>query len=100
MTTLNPDHVARLAAGFTAELKRTLTPAEWAEMVSINRDDPIYWQGGACASHNYCDSNMVMAAAFETAFSREIDLDSDDDLDLWNAAWNAAFTEWTGRPRP
>jgi hypothetical protein len=48
------------------------------------------YQGGCCASHDFCDANMVMAAAFEKAVGREFDFDNPADTDLWNAAWDRA----------
>lgn len=46
-----------------------------------------------CATHDFCDANMVMLAAFQSAFGREMDFDSQPDCDLTNAAWDAAIKE-------
>lgn len=45
---------------------------------------------GACATHDYCDANMVMDAAFHAVLRREPSVESDGDMDLWNSAWNLA----------
>lgn len=45
---------------------------------------------GACASHDHCDANMPMAAAFEAIVGRPVDPDSDDDAALWSQAWEIA----------
>lgn len=55
--------VTSLSARFVERLKETLTTEQWAEMLRRNAeawDSPF----DTCASHDFCDSNMVMAAAF------------------------------------
>jgi hypothetical protein len=94
------DKHLHLATRFTQLLQSALTPEQWAEMVATNTTDPCYWDGGACASHNYLDANMVTDAAFTDVVGRAFDHDSDADIGLWNDGWNLAFTTWTGRPRP
>lgn len=44
---------------------------------------------GCCASHDFCDANMVMADAVKEVTGRECTTE-DGDLDLMNAAWNIA----------
>jgi hypothetical protein len=44
---------------------------------------------GVCHSHDFCDANMIMAAAFA-----EVGLEipaADADPELWNSAWEIAF---------
>lgn len=43
-----------------------------------------------CASHDYCDANMVMAYAKEMVTGIATDLDSDENLYLWGMAWTVA----------
>lgn len=100
MTTDN-DTVDRLAAAFTAQLREDITTDEWNEMVATNADNGT---GAWCASHDYCDANMTMLAAFEEtmgreptwlAFPNENDERDAADFALWNAAWDKAKASWT-----
>ncbi|MDQ6960647.1 MAG: hypothetical protein Q9M27_06400 [Mariprofundaceae bacterium] len=43
-----------------------------------------------CASHSYCDSNMVMLAAYESIMGTVADFQEDAVVDYWNAAWSMA----------
>ncbi len=43
----------------------------------------------ACATHDYCDANMLMAEAFEGVRGYEFTM-SDDDAALWGKAWDVA----------
>lgn len=85
------DHTAALATAFATMLKDGIGETNFAAMRKLNAT-PTYPLNGACASHNYCDSNMVMAAALESVLGRSFDFDSDDDSDLFNAAWSHART--------
>jgi hypothetical protein len=82
-----------IAARFVSLLRAMLTPQQFAEMQNLNSvaDD------GVCHSHDYLDSNMTMADAFEQVVGREIDLQSDDDRALWSAAWRYALTHGLGQ---
>lgn len=48
---------------------------------------------GCCATHDFCDANMVMAEAFEAVTGRGPDVSSAEDTNLWNAAWDIARTQ-------
>ena len=57
---------------------------------------------GSCASHDFCDANIVMADAFEQHAGRPVwlpcdaeegtctEAECDADLALWNDAWGIA----------
>ena len=59
---------------------------------------------GCCASHDFCDANMPMAAAFEAITGRPLVGDAgiaDADLELVNMAWDIARAErLTGKADP
>lgn len=57
-----------------------------AKVDRVNKT-PAY-AGSSCASHDQCDANMYMAPAFEFVMGREINLQSDDDTELWGKAWD------------
>jgi hypothetical protein len=89
----------KLAAEFVAVLAEWLTPEEFAEMQRRN----VTATDLDCASHDFCDANMAMDAAFSRALGREPDvMDRDDgaegpDVALWNAAWSTAKPHLTAR---
>lgn len=88
--------VHMVADAFAAEMRDALNPSQWAEMRRLNAT-PDY-QGGCCASHNYCDANVVMDAAMRSTLGWEpLSEEGEDELimsdlaiDIWNAAWDIA----------
>lgn len=98
-----------LAAAFAAELESDLTPEQMA-MVRTRNATPDY-AGSVCASHDVCDANMPMAAAFEKVTGREPvtswetnpdhspcdpaeALQAQADCALWSAAWDIAKRDY------
>ena len=85
------DKTAELALKFVTLLRRELTAEQWDEMRAKNGTGEYTL---ACASHDYLDANMVMAAAFKEVHDREVafsdEPDADADVDAWNAAWTLA----------
>lgn len=51
----------------------------------------------ACASHDFCDANMVMLTAWEALGYGEMDANSPADASVWNGAWNIAKTNYLTR---
>jgi hypothetical protein len=80
-----------LAVAFASELRSELSGEAFAEMARRNAT-PEYGSG-ICASHDFCDANMVMLAAFEHATGRAFDFESEADQRLWNAAWEQAHSD-------
>lgn len=56
----------------------------------IERNKTI--SAGCCASHDFCDANMVMDAAFKTVTGKKINTQKDEAVELWNQAWDIART--------
>lgn len=85
-TTMTTEH---LAHRFTSLLREALTDEQWAEMRGKNESGAYRL---CCASHDYVDANMVMAAAFAEVHRREAKfLDAGDaDIRVWNDAWALA----------
>lgn len=91
-----PSAVQMLASQFALSLLGHIG-AEALEQVRAANDEP-----GVCSSHNHCDANMVMQAAFEAVFGRDpympsdveeglcTERQADADLAAWNDAWNLA----------
>ena len=87
--------IQKLALAFRWGLERELSCDQFAEMRRRNVGNV---GDSICASHDFCDSNLVMYDAFKAVGGREADHENEDDLDLWNAAWNFAkdkyLTSW------
>ena len=77
----------QLARAFSSELRSELGDDIVTEIVELNAASD---NADGCYSHDYCDANMVMEAAFIEVFGREPDVSGGDDVRLWNAAWNNA----------
>lgn len=75
-----------LAHLFALRLKQDLGQPRFDDMRERNRDIGE----GHCASHDFVDANMVMNAAFIEVAARELDAERDDDVELWNTAWDIA----------
>lgn len=98
MTEAQPQ-IAALGERFIAELKRALTSREFKEVVRRNAT-PEYENSSSCASHDFCDANMVMEAAFIAVMGREPSFglgtfsessaEEEADAALWNEAWEWA----------
>lgn len=84
--TLTDARAVMIGETFATMLAACLTPAQWAEMLERNRTVGA----GVCASHDFCDSNMVMDPAFTAVMGREAEASSTDDAALWSAAWDHA----------
>ena len=76
------DAYMKMGAFFSAFLIKEIGLDKVVEVVRKNKEDSGDW----CASHQYCDANMVMAQAFRVVMGREIDIESDDCI-LWGDAW-------------
>lgn len=79
-----------LAGTFAGVLRGWLNDHEWSEMRRLNATDADYAGDRACASHNYCDANMAMDAAWLMVAGRHADTASEADTALWNRAWAIA----------
>ena len=79
-----------LALAFSRHLRAELGPDELAQVLERNMT-PAY--ALACASHDFCDANMPMHAAFVETFGRDPLADgpmADNDMTVWNQAWDIA----------
>lgn len=94
-----------LAREFAAELEREIGPVQMDSVVRRNRALQASGDIHCCASHDFCDANMVMHQAGVNLGLRdgwglscpecedEADLCCDCQLErnLWNDAWQVAF---------
>ena len=73
-----------LSNKFSLLVNKAFTKKELKDTISKNKT--IEYEN-CCATHDYCDANMIMDEAFTEIIGYEIDLQNDADLDLWNNAW-------------
>lgn len=81
---------AELAEEFAARLFVCIGETNLREVIRRNAID-----GKGCASHDFCDANMVMLAALELLAPEledqlDVILNRDDLLALWEEAWAIA----------
>lgn len=88
-----------LATAFERQLRGYLSPATMREVDQRNVAYNVRHGSGVCASHDFCDANMLMAPAFAEVVGREITLPGEAeedptlepqaraDVGLWNDAW-------------
>jgi hypothetical protein len=89
-----------LAERFVTHMRESLTRAQLAEVDARNavESDP-----GICHSHDFCDANVVMLAAWEdVGLKFDDDLAGEGDLNpkgaaLWNEAWDLARARGFGK---
>jgi hypothetical protein len=85
-----------LSALFIVGLRSTVTPEEYSAILKKNAT-PDY--DGCCASHDYCDANMVMLEAYAHAMKRDPErVNLDKVWRLFNEAWTIARRDYlTGK---
>jgi hypothetical protein len=81
----------QLAKSFGGRLANRIGDENMKLVITINKDI----SDGCCASHNYCDANMVMYEAMSEDFEIAFDIggetaESESQIKLWNEAWNLA----------
>lgn len=91
----DPIKTQELATAFIEALRAELGADKWAEMRRLNAT-PDFSGDFCCASHNFCDANMVMHYACEQIGIKTV-LECDDGTPehdaacaIWNAAWSLA----------
>jgi hypothetical protein len=84
-------NVDQLARDFVMQLRRSLTRQEWRELGDRNFAET---NPAVCHSHDFCDSNVVMAEVFD---NHGADV---DDRRLWADVWSAAMPMMTRIPCP
>lgn len=91
MSTPNKNCAGRLAAAFVARLAFEIGTSNLSEVCKQNSLLRGMGRTSECASHDHCDANMTMLAAWSDLRSDEFDPNSDEQAALWNAAWEIAF---------
>lgn len=81
--------IEAIACEFAARIRAEFDTATLCEIRRRNAL-PEYRRAGACATHDFCDSNVLMGAAFQAVMMRESCPASDQDAVLWDSAWDRA----------
>lgn len=76
-----------VAIEFTRLLRKEIGTENFLQVRRLNAT-PDY-SGGLCASHEFCDANMLMLEAFQN-LGFEPNFDNDQHVALWNDAWAVA----------
>lgn len=86
--------VEKLAFEFSKQLKHEIS---LFNLDIVNARNSKEGNSAICHSHDYCDANEAMLAAFETTFGRPCVLSGngsteqiESDCNLWNVAWSLA----------
>jgi hypothetical protein len=79
--------VEQLSETFLRLLREEIGPLNYERACERNRCES---SPHVCHSHDFCDANMVMAAAF-AAHGTKVDVDNDVHTALWTGAWHLAF---------
>lgn len=77
-----------VAQAFSRGLRAFLDEDQMEAINRKNMHNPEYKE--CCATHDYCDANVVMLNAFESALGTEFDPRQQYHADLANAAWELA----------
>lgn len=82
----------QIAFAFCALIHDDLDAAHLSEAIHRNRRET---DKGVCHTHDFCDANMTMDAAFKAAMGRAIELGEETETSradhlLWGEAWNIA----------
>ena len=92
--TITPEAVADR---FAEILRGWLTANQWKEMQRRNAAET---KQDICHSHDFCDANVAMDQALRDLGVVIADALTDEQTQLWNAAWNNAFVRYLGgKPR-
>jgi hypothetical protein len=95
---------ARIAAVFAAMLEQHIGSRDMALVIERNRT-PGYKDTDSCASHDFCDANMVMDATWRAmglvppADTVDGTPEHQEACQLWNTAWSLAKSHYFVAPK-
>lgn len=78
-----------VAMRFSEKLYALLGSTKMQTIIERNHT-PRYLSGRLCATHDFCDSNMVMAEAITREIGRECNPDNDKHMTVFDHAWAIA----------
>lgn len=78
--------VVKLANKFTEYICDGFSTEIMEKIREINKKN----NDNTCATGDFCDSNMSMDSAFSEIVGRQIDIQNELEMDIWNNAWTLA----------
>lgn len=87
------DEAQRIADKFRANIAEIVPKEDRARIDYKNTVYRTAERRGTCETHSYCDANIPMSEAFTVVTGREIELQSQPDVHLWNRAWEIAAVD-------
>jgi len=86
------DEAQRIANHFKGQIAAIINQEDRKKIDEVNYRNRLAGLS-LCETHNYCDANEPMSAAFEEVTGREILLNNQPDIALWNRAWEIAVVD-------
>ena len=88
---VNVEQAVLIAEEFGRELGEYLTAKEKAAVIIRNSGQTDRGaKYSVCHSHDFCDANMAMDAAYKKVMKKQINANDESQLVYWNTAWNIA----------
>jgi hypothetical protein len=85
--TFDDSHTHALATAFVAKLREMVGVESFIRVAAANARERTF---SVCHSHDCCDANEVMSAAWDACFGIPNNPEVSSHADLWNAGWSAA----------
>lgn len=82
------DELVGLAQVFGEKLLADIGEADLREAIARNEARGV--DSMVCHTHDFCDANMSMLAAWQEFFGSEPDVSDESDSAIWNEAWSLA----------
>lgn len=87
------DEAQRIADKFRANIAEIVPKEDRARIDYKNTVYRTAERRGTCETRSYCDANVPMSEAFTAVTGREIELQNQPDVHLWNRAWEIAAVD-------
>lgn len=83
-------NIWKLAAEFALELGDQLTANEMRAVIELNGKEKFTGHTSICHTHDFCDANMAMLAAWNRISPLVFHDDDETHCEIWNEAWALA----------
>lgn len=87
------DEAQSIADKFRANIAEIVPKEDRARIDYKNTAYRTAERRGTCETRSYCDANIPMSEAFTAVTGREIELQNQPDVHLWNRAWEIAAVD-------
>jgi len=93
-----PVHHILIGEKFTEMIIEDLSDLILGEIRRKNLAYQLEGNGECCATHDFCDANVVMSDAFESVMGYEVDPQDEQQAKLWGEAWDYAKIKYLTEP--